>query len=365
MKHENNGYFYLSIIGLFDRLEVECDRTNADKMAHKSYKGFSPNPAQMALMPEVSGNDVNGLGEEEFRRPSYVYWGNDPDDTAHGDVQRWFYTVDPGLEEFSHLRAARQEILEAPLRDIDPKASALSPEFVAQSVAQFIENGIFEKFGVTAFNSDWAFEGVQIAYKNIVILGFHHNYVEIEKAPQPEAGVEVMRQYMRAAYGAKFIANWLHEQGWAAEPLTGPMSGKITMIPAALQAGFGELGKHGSIITPEFGSSFRLSAVLTDAPLPFDQPKAHGVDDFCANCRICEAACPTDAIFPEKQQVRGTKKWYVDFDKCLPFFNEHQGCAICIAVCPWSRPGVGINLAEKLMKRAQRLASQSQTETTL
>ena len=57
-----------------------------------------------------------------------------------------------------------------------------------------------------------------------------------------------MRQYKRAAYGAKFIANWLHDQGWEAEPLTGPMSGKITMIPAALQAGFGELGKHGSII---------------------------------------------------------------------------------------------------------------------
>ena len=51
--------------------------------------------------------------------------------------------------------------------------------------------------------------------------------------------------------------------------------------------------------------------------------------------------------------------WYVDFDRCLPFFNEHQGCAICIAVCPWSRPGIGMNLAQKLMKRAQRREAQS------
>jgi epoxyqueuosine reductase len=333
------------------------------KMPDKAVKNFVPNPGQMALMPEISGNEVNGLGETDFRRPRYVYWGNDPDDTAHGDVQRWFYTVDPGLEEFSRLRAERQNILDAPLRAVDTQQMPLTASKVAKATTQFIKSGVFDKYEAVAFNSDWAFEGIDIGYENLIILGFQHTYDEIEKAPKAEAGVEVMRQYKRAAYGAKFMANWLHEQGWEAEPLTGPMSGKITMIPAALKAGFGELGKHGSIITPEFGSSFRLSAVLTDAPLPLNGPRAHGIDDFCKNCRICETACPTDAILPEKQMVRGAQKWYVDFDKCLPFFNEHQGCAICIAVCPWSRPGIGVNLADKLMKRAERLGDHSLTKT--
>ena len=344
---------------MFDSFERPHHRLPSQHMPNQTVKQFVPQSEQMALMPEISGNEVNGLGETDFRRPSYVYWGNDPDDTAHGEVQKWFYTVDSGLEEFSKLRAARQKILDAPLRPVAPNQRPLLAAEVAKDTADFIKYGIFEKYGAVAFHPDWAFEGVDIKYDNIIILGFQHTYDEIEKAPQPEAGVEVMRQYKRAAYGAKFIANWLHDQGWEAEPLTGPMSGKITMIPAALQAGFGELGKHGSIITPEFGSSFRLSAILTDAPLPLYEPATHGVDDFCTNCRICETACPTDAIFPEKQMVRGVEKWYVDFDKCLPFFNEHQGCAICIAVCPWSRPGVGINLAEKLMKRAQRLAAQN------
>ena len=53
--------------------------------------------------------------------------------------------------------------------------------------------------------------------------------------------------------------------------------------------------------------------------------------------------------------VRGQQKWYIDFDKCIPFFNQTYGCAICIATCPWSRPGVGLNLASKLARRAQRL----------
>ena len=164
-----------------------------------------------------------------------------------------------------------------------------------------------------------------------------------------------MRQYSRAASGAKNIANWLRKLGWDSEPLTGPMSGKITMVPAAIEAGFGELGKHGSIINPEFGSSFRLSAILTNAPIPLSSKQDHKVDDFCSKCRICEDACPPEAIFKEKKIVRGIKKWYVDFDKCIPFFNEHQGCAICIAVCPWSKPGVGFNLAAKLQSRAKRL----------
>ena len=52
--------------------------------------------------------------------------------------------------------------------------------------------------------------------------------------------------------------------------------------------------------------------------------------------------------------VRGDTKWYVDFDKCVPYFNETTGCGICIAVCPWSRPGVAANLVEKLARRSLR-----------
>ncbi|WP_211205685.1 4Fe-4S dicluster domain-containing protein [Limimaricola hongkongensis] len=111
------------------------------------------------------------------------------------------------------------------------------------------------------------------------------------------------------------------------------------------------------MIDRDLGTNFRLSAVLNDAPFAPTPPREHGIDAFCASCRICEDACPPEAIYPEKQQVRGAHKWYVDFDQCLPFFNEHHGCGICIAVCPWSRPGVGPNLAAKLARRTGRQAS--------
>ena len=133
------------------------------------------------------------------------------------------------------------------------------------------------------------------------------------------------------------------------------MVGKILMIPPALEAGFGELGKHGSLINPEFGSGFRLGAVLTDAPFATTAKREFGIDDFCSRCRVCENACPPYAIKPDKETVRGVYKWYVDFDRCIPFFAETSGCAICIAVCPWTLPGVGLNLAAKLARRTRKL----------
>ena len=55
------------------------------------------------------------------------------------------------------------------------------------------------------------------------------------------------------------------------------------------------------------------------------------------------------AISAETQLVRGEQRWYVDFDRCLPFFNEHEGCAICLSVFPWIYPGVAPNLLQKLV----------------
>jgi NAD-dependent dihydropyrimidine dehydrogenase PreA subunit len=54
---------------------------------------------------------------------------------------------------------------------------------------------------------------------------------------------------------------------------------------------------------------------------------------------------------PEKQVLRGVERWYVDFDKCIPYFVENHGCGICIGVCPWSEEGRGETLMQKMLAR--------------
>ena len=106
-----------------------------------------------------------------------------------------------------------------------------------------------------------------------------------------------------------------------------------------------------AIINRDLGSNFRLAAVSTGLPLILDAPDDFGADEFCVNCQVCTEACPPQAIYETKQIVRGARKWYVDFDKCIPYFVDYKTCGICLAVCPWSRPGVADNLLVKMARR--------------
>ena len=322
--------------------------------AKNPYRPFVPDPEMMALRPSVTGNEINGLGETAVRRPRMVYWAPDPEDIAFGAVQRWFYGHEPPDPTLMAWRAERRAILEAPLPGLAPDRVERTPQDWTDALQAFVAAGDCEKAAATALRPEWVFEHRETAFRNVVMLAVQHDHAELSHVPETRGGIQVTRQYCRAAAAAKKVAGWLREQGWDAEPVTGPMVGTILMIPPAIECGFGELGKHGSLINPEFGSAFRLGAVLTDAPFADAAPRSFGVDEFCTRCRVCEDACPPFAIGPEKQMVRGEQRWYVDFDRCIPFFAETSGCAICIAVCPWSRPGVGLNLAAKLARRAGR-----------
>ena len=254
------------------------------------------------------------------------------------------------------LRAHRHKVVGEPPPDVAAQRIERTAEEWTEALDDFVQSGDCEMTGVTRLRPEWVFDHQEANLPTVIMLAVQHDYEELRHVPETRGGKDVTRQYGRAAEVSKKVAAWLREQGWQADAVTGPMTGKILMIPPAIECGFGELGKHGSIINPEFGSAFRLGAVLTDAPFATTPKREFGVDDFCSRCRVCENACPPIAIKPEKQTVRGVEKWYVDFDLCIPFFAETSGCAICIAVCPWSLPGVGENLAVKLARRAQRLA---------
>ena len=320
-------------------------------MAKSPYRPFIANPQQRALVPEISGNAVNGLGETEFRRARPVYW-RDPDTIPHGELQKWFYGNDPHNAAIAAARAERQKVLDLPYSEVSGEPLQQTAEEWSRQLTDFAGTLDMELFGIARFRPEWTFEGATLDYDFVVMMGVAHDYERIRQAPADVAGAEVVRQYGRAAKACKDITNWIRERGWDAAPRAGPMAGDLLMIPPAIECGFGELGKHGSIINRDYGSSFRLAAVLTSVPLIPTPAVRYGVDDFCSRCQVCANACPPEAILPEKVTVRGVEKWYVDFDKCILFFNQTFGCGICIAVCPWSIPGRGPRIVEQLQRRA-------------
>ncbi len=324
-------------------------------MPKNPYRPYTPKSEFMDLLNGYSGNLVNGLNEQDIRQPTMVWWTPDMDDAIFGKAQEWFYKQEQPDDEMVALRAHRKEVVESPLLPVSEQVFERSSEQWTSELSNFVESGYCEMTGVTQLRQEWVFDHEQTDLQTVIMLGVQHDYEELRHVPELRGGKDVTRQYVRAAIAAKKVANWLREQGWQAEAVTGPMSGKILMVPHAIESGFGELGKHGSIINPEFGSAFRLGAVLTNAPFATTPPRNFGIEDFCNRCKVCENSCPPQAISSEKQTVRGVDKWYVNFDRCIPFFADHSGCAICIASCPWSMPGTGVKLVEKLARRAKRL----------
>lgn len=299
------------------------------------------------LWPKVSGNSQNGVGEASVRRPTPVMW-HDPEIIAFGDVQRWFSSRGNSHKHIAGFGQDEGEIGEKSAPARRPQWDAV--RWTAEVKAAAIACGA-DQVAITQVNPDWIFEGYEAPQKWIVLLVVAMDFDELNDAPGIRSQNEVKKQYDRGTQVAIALSEWMAKHGWDGAPHGGPIAGPALMIPHAIEAGLGELGKHGSMINQEFGSSFRLANVLTDIPLVADGPVVFGADQFCQNCQLCTNVCPVEAIEPEKQLVRGEEKWYVDFDKCLPFFVEHNGCAMCLPACPWSRPGVAARLIQKMARR--------------
>jgi ferredoxin len=308
-------------------------------------------------MPESpSGNAVNGLGETRRRRPTPVMWHR-PDKIAHGAIQDY---VNRSFEDHPKLGG----IFNVPERRAKPvpiadKRAERSPEEWTALVKQFALDHESDLVGIARVEDHWFFECAPASGPFIIVSAVAMDYETMQHAPEPDAAVEVATQYNRGTRTARTIANFIREQGYEAEGHGGPYAGPVNLLPAALAAGLGELGKHGSIINRSLGSCLRLAGVLTDLPLIPDEPVDIGAADFCAACQVCTNACPPGAISADKKMVRGTEKYYVDFDLCMPYFAAHHGCGICVAVCPWSRPGTGPLLSQKMLRRRARRDEQA------
>jgi epoxyqueuosine reductase QueG len=96
-------------------------------------------------------------------------------------------------------------------------------------------------------------------------------------------------------------------------------------------------------------------------PLLPDQPVSYGIVDFCERCLKCAYNCPSGAIPKgERTVLRGAEKWVLDADKCYIFWRKvGTDCAICMKVCPYSKPGTFIHRATRFAIERSVVARQA------
>ncbi len=181
---------------------------------------------------------------------------------------------------------------------------------------------------------------IENRHRYAIVFCLEMDYGRVQAAPALPATEESALQYLRAAQISVSLARYIRSLGFPARAHISDSNYQIMLPPVAYDAGLGELGRLGYLISPRFGARIRLGAVTTDLPLLPDQPISFGVQDFCARCLKCAAICPPGAI-PEgdKIDVRGVAKWQLNAEKCVHYWRViGTDCGLCMKICPFSHP---------------------------
>jgi len=207
--------------------------------------------------------------------------------------------------------------------------------------------------GITRLDPRWVFEGLDISHPYAIVVAVHHLPSFIDTAPSHLSGFATGNSYARLKFITTQLTDFIRGLGYdAAYRETLHWNPEILMVPLAIDAGIGEFGRTGRVLSPEFGINIRLKAVTTDLPLAVDKPISFGVHEFCMACENCATYCPANAVpfGPPADKPPspifhnpGFKKWFIRADRCLTFFASNKKkwntCGgRCIVVCPWNKP---------------------------
>lgn len=162
----------------------------------------------------------------------------------------------------------------------------------------------------------------------------------VRRAPAAPAVMETSEQYLAAAAVALQLATFIRSLGYSARA---HIDGDYQVICplVARDAGLGEIGRMGLLMTPHLGPRVRIGVVTTSLPLSPDRPKREpAVVDFCRRCVKCAENCPSCSIpFDDRQLIDGVLRWRIDCETCFLYWNTiGTDCGRCTAVCPYSHP---------------------------
>jgi len=241
----------------------------------------------------------------------------------------------------------------------DPVAGQKAPVAEALVMSQRVKEAArfygADLVGITEINPLWVYSHyfvretgeygpLEIPYRYAIMIGLEMDLEGIRKSPKWGASAATAMIYSKMGEVTSKLAKYIRVLGYEAVP-----SGNDTTqnIPLAIDAGLGELGRLGLLLTPEYGPRQRLCKVLTNLPLVPDQPIDFGMQRFCEWCMACAHACPAQAIPKGERSLErtsisnrpGVLRWHVNVGNCYLFWRQNGGvdCSNCIAACPWSQ----------------------------
>ena len=183
-------------------------------------------------------------------------------------------------------------------------------------------------------------EDVELTHRFALAFTVEMDHRNVGQAPDGPTLMESAQQYMSAGSIAVQLAACIRNLGWPAEAHI-DANYQLVCPLVARDAGLGEIGRMGLLMTPRLGPRVRIAVVTTDLPLLL-APRVPdpSVLHFCSICKKCADACPPGAI-PEgpQQAIDGVPRWRIDDQACFTYWGAAgPDCGQCLRVCPYAHP---------------------------
>lgn len=220
-------------------------------------------------------------------------------------------------------------------RDLGP------PEVAAAEVKARAKAFGADIVGICEIEPSDVYRGRVVTERYAIAVGQRMLWRKFQVVPSEESAIECLRVYHSLGESVIALAEWVRAQGWDCKVEHPIGDSDLLHIPIGLKAGFGELGRHGSIIHPELGPLFRMGSVITSLPMAIDSPVDAGIAKFCDHCRACRKYCPANAIPDQRSMTAGADhlgnaRYQVDTGRCFPYFARNYYCSICLPVCAYN-----------------------------
>lgn len=194
---------------------------------------------------------------------------------------------------------------------------------------------------------------IDVDHKYAIAFSVEQDFEMMGEAPEAAGTMETAHQYVEAARVGLQVANLIRRMGYSARAHN---DGNYRVIAplVARDAGLGEIGRLGLLITPQVGPRVRLGVVTTEMPLNSSGRMDGGsVIDFCSICSKCALNCPSRSIpFGDREQIDGAWRWRINDETCFQYWNVvGTDCGLCVAVCPYSHPSSPMHDAARWVVR--------------
>ena len=199
----------------------------------------------------------------------------------------------------------------------------------------------FGEIGFTRYDRRYTFKVKKgwVRFEHAVCLAYEQDYRQTQTIPSMEAEYAHYGAYEEENKQGILLAEYIREKGYRAQ-IHSPNDNSAPYIPMFVEAGLGQLGANGQLLSPHFGSRSRLMIITTDAPVDYDSPVDYGIHKFCDICQVCVNRCPGRALVKEKVWWRGAEKNKLMYERCRPVMAKYEGCGVCMKVCPIQRYGM-------------------------